>query len=84
MKSEVCQSCAMPLKTAENFGTEADGAPSNDYCTHCYQGGKFVYDSTLEQAVQANIPWWKQEGDTDEDAKNRIMAVFPNLKRWAK
>jgi len=77
-----CQSCYMPMDSAEKFGSEKDGSKNNDYCCHCWKNGKFAYKSTLEQAVEDNIPWWKEEGDTDDDARKRIMEVFPTLKRW--
>ncbi len=34
-----CQSCGMPMSAKEQFGTEADGALSKDYCTYCYRDG---------------------------------------------
>ena len=77
-----CQSCYMPMDTAEKFGTQADGEKSEDYCVYCYQKGEFTAPGTLEQAVEANIPWWKGEGESDDVARARIMEVFPNLKRW--
>jgi transcriptional regulator with XRE-family HTH domain len=78
----LCQSCAMPMDAPDKFGREADGSTCADYCCHCWQGGKFTGESTLEQAVENNIPWWKEEGESDDIARQRIMAVFPNLKRW--
>lgn len=32
-----CQSCGMPMQTAGDFGTEADGGASVDYCVYCYK-----------------------------------------------
>ena len=78
-----CQSCYMPMDAAEKFGTETDGNSSQDYCCHCYKAGAFTYESTFEQAVEDNIPWWKEEGDkSDDEARERIRKVFPTLKRW--
>ena len=80
-----CQSCYMPMDAADKFGTESDGSRNEDYCCHCWKNGKFTYESTLEQAVESNISWWKEEGDkSDDEARARIMEVFPKLKRWAK
>ncbi|MCL2501449.1 MAG: zinc ribbon domain-containing protein [Defluviitaleaceae bacterium] len=78
-----CQSCYMPLKEAKDHGTNTDGGQNDDYCCHCYASGAFTYESTYEQAVEDNIPWWKSEGMSDDDARNAIRAVFPKLKRWA-
>ena len=32
----------MPMNSGDDFGTEADGALSKDYCTHCYRNGAFT------------------------------------------
>ena len=77
-----CQSCYMELKTPDQHGTEADGQSSDTYCVHCYAKGEFTSTMTLEQAVETNIPWWKSENESDDVARERIMAVFPKLKRW--
>lgn len=77
-----CQSCYMPMDTEEKKGTEQNGSKSGDYCVHCYQAGAFTFPQTLEQAVEGNIPWWKEEGESDDVARARIMEVFPTLKRW--
>jgi len=80
---EYCQSCYMQMEEPKDFGTETDGKVSGDYCCHCYQKGKFTSEMTFEQAVEANIPWWRNEADkSDDEARERIMAVFPTLKRW--
>jgi len=78
-----CQSCFMPMKKKQDFGREADGKPSPDYCCYCYQGGAFTHKQTFEEAVENNIPFWKEDGDKcDDEARARIMQVFPTLKRW--
>jgi len=79
-----CQSCYMPMDETEKFGTEADGSKSEDYCVHCYQNGEFPDGfQSFEQAVEENIRWWKNsEDESDDIARERIMEVFPNLKRW--
>ncbi|MCL2199327.1 MAG: zinc ribbon domain-containing protein [Defluviitaleaceae bacterium] len=83
-QTPLCQSCAMPMDAPEKFGQEANGSQNKDYCCHCWKKGKFAYKSTLEQAVENNIPWWREEGDENDDAaRARIMEVFPKLKRWA-
>ena len=41
-----CQSCAMPIKKAEDFGTNTDGSQNQDYCQYCYQRGKFTESNT--------------------------------------
>lgn len=82
-EAPLCQSCAMPMDTPEKFGLEANGSKNDDYCCHCWKNGKFSYESTFEQAVENNIPWWKSAEESDDVARKRIMEVFPKLKRWA-
>ena len=78
-----CQSCYMPMNEAADFGTETNGGPSADYCCHCYEKGAFTVEQTYEEAVEGNIQWWKEDGDkSDDEARERIKAVFPTLKRW--
>jgi len=77
-----CQSCYMPMPDDSKKGTVASGAPSEDYCVYCYQGGTFTSEQSLDEAVESNIPFWKGEGESDDVARERIMAVFPKLKRW--
>ena len=52
-KIRTCQSCGMPMSAVEQFGTEADGALSKDYCTYCYQGGAFTApDITIDEMAK--------------------------------
>ena len=78
-----CQSCYMPMDTAEKFGSETDGSKNEDYCCYCWKDSQFTTPQTLAEAVEGNIPWWKGEGESDDVARARIMEVFPKLKRWA-
>ena len=64
----------MKMLTAANVMTTAATAGKN---------GKYTYESTFEQAVQANIPFWIKDFDGDiEAARAKIIEVFKGLKRW--
>ena len=77
----ICQSCAMPMTKPEKFGTETDESLSRDYC---YSGGEFTTKQTLEEAVEGNIKFWRKKSDkSNDEARARIMELFPKLKRWA-
>ena len=39
-----CQSSGMPLQNEADYGTEARGARSEEYCAYCYQNGGFTAD----------------------------------------
>ena len=79
-----CQSCAMPLTKAENFGTEADGSASADYCVYCYKDGAFAADMTMEQMIGFCVPYMAKDGVTEDEARAKMMEFFPHLKRWTK
>jgi len=77
-----CQSCYMPMKKKKDFGKEADGSPSCDYCCHCYQEGDFCWKPTFDEFVDANIPFWRDGCKDDDEARAQMMEVVPKLKRW--
>ena len=79
-----CQSCAMPMHAPAEFGSNADGSRSEDYCVHCYQKGSFTWpDATLEGMIEfcAGI-LAKEMGMSHEEAKARLSELMPRLKRW--
>jgi len=80
-KSSFCQSCFMLI---DEFGTENDKVLNNDYCCYCYKDGEFTTKHTFEEAVESNIPFWREGTQSDEEAKMHIMTIFPTLKRWSK
>jgi len=81
-----CQSCAMPMTKPEDFGTEADGSTSRDYCGYCYKKGVFETADTMEQVIEDCIPFCMEAGvyKDVETARADMLSFFPKLKRWAK
>ena len=78
-----CQSCYMEMKEPNDFGGELNGNRNEDYCQYCYANGEFTTKQTLAEAVEGNIQFWRVDGDeSDDEARVRIMEVFPTLKRW--
>ena len=53
LKGPFCQSCAMPLDRAQDFGTDADGVRVNDYCRYCYAHGHFTEPKISEASIVA-------------------------------
>lgn len=81
----ICQSCAMPLSKPEDFGTNADGNKSEEYCFHCYQKGKFLDEGiTLQGKIDKNVKFAVQMGMPEETARNMAGKILPQLKRWSK
>lgn len=83
-KKIICQSCGMPMKKEEDFGTKKDGARSKDYCTFCFQNGKFSDEGiTLEQKIDKLVKIAvSQLGMTEEQAREMASTLLPSLKRW--
>ena len=56
MEAKLCQSCGMPLSSAEVLGTNADGSLNEEYCTYCYQHGDFAQDCTMDEMIEHCAP----------------------------
>lgn len=81
----VCQSCGM-LLGQNDYGKNADGSINKEYCKYCFPNGRFGKDETMEEMIESCIPFWLNDDDckTEDDARNKMMKIFPNLKRWKK
>ena len=82
-----CQSCAHPLRTEEDKGTNADGTKNEEYCHYCYMNGEFTQtDISLEEMIELSAKGWS-EADPNisyEEAKKQLSQMIPQLKRWRK
>jgi hypothetical protein len=81
---QICQSCGMPMVKPEDFGTDINGSKNEEYCTYCFQDGKFTLDATLEQMIKKLVTMHDQMGMTEEEARKTANENLPKLKRWAK
>jgi hypothetical protein len=82
----VCQSCEMPMEEPAQFGTNADGCKSDDYCVYCWKNGRFTEpNKTFTAAVEFNIPFVLKAGlaETEDEARIMISESMSKLKRWA-
>ena len=83
VEDRFCQSCAMPMGiTDEHYGTEADGTISCDYCSYCYQDGKFKKDLTIEDMLKISIGFAVDEDNPVEQVRAKLERILPTLKRW--
>jgi len=82
MKNSICQSCGMPIKSLELYGTGSNGIPIEDYCVHCYKNGGFTSAVTMNEMIRLCANY------VDSNKRNYYMAnmrmLYPHLKRWAK
>ena len=86
MKESICQSCGMRMSREEDYGKNADGTASREYCRYCFPNGKFSRDETLEEMVESCIPFMLEGGEckTREEARAKLMNELPELNRWRK
>jgi hypothetical protein len=73
----------MPLsKDEKGGGTEATGAKSTEYCSHCYQDGRFTMpDLTAAEMVARVTARMKEMGIPGFIAKGFTRQI-PGLVRW--
>lgn len=88
MNESCCQSCGMPLRNREEFGSNRNGSPNEEYCHYCFKDGAFTADCTMEQMIEHCAQFVdefnKDNGSTytREEAIAGMTRYFPNLKRW--
>ena len=81
----ICQSCGMPLRKNEDFGTNTDGSKNKEYCFHCFKDGQFLDKGiTLQEKIEKNIKFGVQMGMTEDMARQMCENILPKLKRWQK
>ena len=79
----ICQSCGMPLRRREDFGTNRDGSRSDEYCFHCFQKGRFLDEGiTLQGKIDKNVQFAIRMGMKEAEARKMASSVLPKLKRW--
>ena len=75
----------MPLQKEDDFGTNADGDKSEEYCFHCFQNGRFLDEGiSLEEKINKNVKFAVQMGMSENEARKMASNILPNLKRWKK
>ena len=82
MKNCTCQSCGMPMRVPEIYGTGRDGMPIEDYCVYCYKDGGFTSDVTMDEMMQLCSNY--VEGNSRDFYIASMRTLYPHLKRWAK
>lgn len=80
---QFCQSCGMPLQDEHILGTEANGTKSEEYCSYCYQEGKFTAPNrSMEDMIEIGVSTLQREGMEEQQAGGMLSSFLPNLKRW--
>jgi len=79
----ICQSCGMPMDDDTDYGTNEDKSPSYDYCTHCFQEGKFVFETdSIEEFVDKMLQAMESNEDAPEMKKEEAVIMLKGLGRW--
>lgn len=80
-----CQSCGMPMKIDSDFGTNADNTKNEEFCTYCYQSGKYTNPNiTIDQMITSCVGMMVKFGTPEDQAKEQMQQLIPTLKRWSK
>ncbi|MFT3951467.1 MAG: zinc ribbon domain-containing protein [Oscillospiraceae bacterium] len=87
MSMDICQSCGMKMHN-DDYGKNSDGSASREYCKHCFPGGKFSRNETMEEMIESNLRFLDEFNTgsgtkmTVDEARAEMMKYFPTLKRW--
>ena len=78
----ICQCCGMPLED-EIIGRNEDGTLNEEYCKWCYADGTYTY-SDMDDLIRVCIPHMTAQGFTEEQARDYMKQMLPNLNYWKK
>lgn len=79
----ICQSCGMPMKEENDFGTNSDKSKNNEYCTYCFQNGAFTNPNiSIEQMIKGVVGMMVKYGTPEDQANKQAQTLIPTLKRW--
>jgi len=82
MSNKFCQSCGMPMKQdPQGGGTNVDGSKSTEYCSYCYQSGKFTWEGNVED-FQEFCRQKMIEGGSNKFLAWLFTRNMKRLKRW--
>ncbi|KEJ00913.1 transcriptional regulator [Clostridium botulinum A2B7 92] len=84
MEQKYCQSCGMPM-SEDLYSSELNNKRNHEYCIYCYENGSFKHpDLTMEQMIDVCVPFMKEKGIKEDEARALMKNCLPNLKRWRK
>ncbi|MCR5079309.1 MAG: helix-turn-helix domain-containing protein, partial [Bacilli bacterium] len=76
----ICQCCGMPLED-EIIGRNKDGSMNEEYCKWCYADGTYTYND-MDDLINVCIPHMVAQGFSEEQAKEYMRGMLPNLNYW--
>ena len=81
-KQLVCQSCGMPLRSADDHGTNKDGGRNEEYCRYCFAQGTFTLNVAYEQFVEHQVSVATKKLGVSEQQARAMAQKLLSLKRW--
>jgi Putative zinc ribbon domain len=73
----------MPLRRDEaGGGTNRDGSRSTEYCSHCYQDGRFTEPNISVEEMMAKVEGKLRTMHIPGFVARRITQGIPKLDRW--
>jgi hypothetical protein len=82
-KGPFCQSCGMPLsRDARGGGTNADGSQSTEYCSHCFQSGRFTEPNLSVEEMMTKVEGKLRAMHIPGFLARRLTRNIPSLSRW--
>ena len=83
MEEAVCQSCGMPLKSEEDYGTNHDHTKNDQYCKYCYHHGHFTQEKiTVDDMINHVVKIAVKMGVDKKEAQEKARSIIPYLNRW--
>jgi hypothetical protein len=81
--NKCCQSCGLPWdKDPNGGGTNEDGSKSEDYCSYCFEKGRFVQPDWKVTDMQAYAVKILAKKGVPEFLGKMLTKGIPDLKRW--
>lgn len=78
-----CQSCGMPLRRDERGGgTNADQSLSGEYCSHCFQDGRFTRSDLTPAEMQRLVASKLKDSGVPAPFAWLLTRRIPKLRRW--
>ncbi len=83
MKNKYCQSCGMPMKKDPKGGsTNIDGSINMDYCSYCFENGKFTRENISAEEMQLFVTAKMKEMGFPGFLAKFFAKGIPKLQRW--
>jgi len=79
-----CQSCGMPMKNdPRGGGSNADGSKNTEYCSLCYDSGRFTQPAFKAEDMQKYYIKKITECGIPKFVARLYTRRIPKLKRWS-